>query len=444
LEYKLTKEQWLNNLCRNHMVTNTRDLSTEQVQKWLTDYINVFGSVCTEESFRRGLRKAKKNYLIECGMLEEGDLENEEKEGDLEILEANVRFKKEKQKFMDTNRVERASFREYARIENAVSAYGEALVELMKKEGKELSKFNPDTISPVKGKEVGIVHISDLHINELIDLPHNKYDIEVASHRLFKLATESIIMFNARGITEIVIANTADNLNADHRLDKLLNQATNRSKATFMAVDLLKHFILHLSQHFKISYVGVIGNESRVNKEMTFSDSALSDSYDYVINQMLKLLFESSGNTNVTFGSIDTVETIIEVKGHKVLVTHDIPKSTGTQKGTQSAIGMRYLLGEKTDVIISGHIHSCKLEAYSYRCSSLAGSNSFNEHAMHLAGHSSQNIYFFGEGYRHPMTIDLQNYVNGECYDIKASLMEYHCKSVDKTRKTETIMSIVI
>lgn len=440
IEEKQTREDWINNLIKSHHVTNTRDLSTEQVQKWMSDYIRVFGSICTEESFRRLLRKGKKNYLIECGMLEEHDI----KEPDEELLEANVRFKKDKQKYMDTNRIERASFRNYARVENAITAYGEALLEIMTKHGKELSKYNPQPIPQTIIGEKGVVHISDLHLLELIDLPHNKFDIRVASSRLHKLADEAIRLFKSRNITEIMIVNTGDVLGADCILDKLLNLATNRSKGTFIAVDLLKHFILHLSHNFKVNYVAVLGNESRVKKEMSFSDSALSDNYDMVISEMLKKLFKASNNPNVYFGEVNKVEMIVEINGHKTLLTHDVPRSSSSQKGTQSVIGMRYLLNSPFDVMLTGHIHDEKLTHTAYRSSSLAGSNSYNENALHLAGNASQNLYIFGNKYRYPMTIDLQNCDMEICYDIEESIIEYDCKTVADIRQQHTGPTMVI
>jgi predicted MPP superfamily phosphohydrolase len=444
LEEKMSKEEWINALCRNHMVTNTRDLSTEQVQKWLTDYINMFGSVCTEESFRRSLRKGKRNYLIECGMLEESDLNIEEKEVDPELIEANVRFKKDKQKFMDTSRVERKAFRDYARVENAVSELAKELVNTMKEQGEKLSQYTPPEIVVRENKEVGVVHISDTHFSELINLPSNQYDFQIASCRLFKFVQEAKKIFLPRGIKEIVVAFTGDLINSTRRMDEILNQATIKSKAIFVAVDLLNQVLMDLSNDFKLTVVSVLGNESRVEKEMSFSNEAISDNYDFIILSMLKTLIKASKNPNISFGEIDKMEMIINIMGQNVLLTHDVPQGGKTQKGTQSMIGMRYLQGTPFDVSLSGHIHAAKLEANSYRSSSLAGSNTYNEHALHLTGRASQNLYIFGDIYRVPMTIDLQNYNKEESYNIDDSLVEYECKSHEKTKPQTTILKITV
>ena len=436
---KISKEEWIDNLCREHKIIDTRVLSTPQIQMWLDKYNNFFGGMCTEESFRRLLRKGKRNLLIELQML---DIE-EPKDPDKELVEANVRYQKDKQKFQDISRIERKAFREYARVENAVSEYGKELVKILKEYGKELAQFNPVLIKDYERDEVGMIQITDTHLNELINLPHNKYDISIASKRLFKLYKESLSMFKARGIKEIVVAFTGDLLNSDRRLDELLNQANNRTKATFVSAELFLKFLLQLSQHFKVSVVSVLGNESRVNKEMSFSAEALSDSYDLMIIGMVKEIIQASNNPNITFGSIDDVETIIEIKKNKILLTHDLPRATESQKGTQSVIGMKYLQGTPCDYMIAGHIHSPMNQIYGFRSSALCGSNSYSDNALHLAGRAGQNIYFIGEGYVHAMGIDLQKYTD-EWFDINDKLMEYHCKSVEKTKQRTTVMSIVI
>ncbi len=439
---KETKQQdWINDLCKKHSVINTRVLTQTQIDAWLMDYNKTFGASCTSESFKRMLRAGKVNLLVSMGMLEKEELTPAEVVQDDEVIEANVRYQKDKQRSRDTNRIERKAFREYVRVENAVSAYAQSMEELVKAEGARLSSSNP---LPLQGlntsKEVGMIQISDCHLNELINLPHNKYDIGVASHRLHKLAMESLIMFKVRGIKKVVVAFTGDNLNSDRRLDELLNQATNRSKATFVAVELFSKFIRHIAEHFHVTVVGVLGNESRVNKEMSFSNESMSDNYDFVICNMLRMLFEASNHPNIQFGSIDTMELVVNVAGTKVLLTHDLARATSTQKGAQNVIGKQYLTGEPVDVVIGGHIHATNNGAYSFRSGSLAGSNSYNENAMHLAGRASQNIYVFGESQRMCTGIDLQNYIEGNCYDIAEALMTYNCKSLNKTVKKHTVL----
>ena len=61
---------------------------------------------------------------------------------DAEILKENVKLAKQKQSLQDLNRVERKTFREYARIENAVGAYNKELVKIFNE-----NKLSNDSIT---------------------------------------------------------------------------------------------------------------------------------------------------------------------------------------------------------------------------------------------------------------------------------------------------------
>lgn len=434
---RITQGEWIDNLCRDSKITDTSSLPPSQIKEWLDEYNQFFGGTCSEESFKRCLRKGKKNYLIEIGEYEES------KPVDQELIESNVKYRKEKQKQQDINRVERKTFREYARIENAVSEYGRALTDTLTEYGQSLSLYNPTPVVDYESDEVGMIQLTDNHLNNMIDLPHNKFDIVIASRRLYKLYRESILMFKARGIKKVVVAFTGDLLSSTKRLDDLLTQANNRSKSTFVAVELYKNLLLQLSEDFHVSVVSVLGNESRVGEEMPFSNEGLSDNYDLMIVGMLKTLFESSGNQNIEFGSINEVETVIEVKGNKILLTHDVPKSSATQKNAQSLVGMKYLQGTPIDYVITGHIHSTMNQPFTFRSGSLCGANSYSDNALHLASKASQNLYFIGRGYMNALSIDLQE-TTEEMFDISEKVMEYDYKTLSKYTPKTTILSIVI
>ena len=70
--------------------------------------------------------------------------------------------------------------------------------------------------------------------------------------------------FKSRSITNVLLVQSGDLLNSDRRLDELLSMATNRAKATFLAVAIVQQVILDLNEHFNVSVASVTGNESRV------------------------------------------------------------------------------------------------------------------------------------------------------------------------------------
>ena len=99
---------------------------------------------------------------------------------DVELLRENVKYRKEKQKAQDVNRVERKAFREHARINNALSEYNKELIKILKE--FPIKRYKPIDTRGSKG--VGLIQLSDLHFNELVSMESNKYDFDVASKRL--------------------------------------------------------------------------------------------------------------------------------------------------------------------------------------------------------------------------------------------------------------------
>ena len=101
-------------------------------------------------------------------------------DADHDIVRENVRLSKQKQKAQDKNRIFNKSFREHARIENAVEEYSKELITLFENNDlhKTLNKFK------VNNKAVGVIQFSDVHFNELVELENNRYDFKVASSRV--------------------------------------------------------------------------------------------------------------------------------------------------------------------------------------------------------------------------------------------------------------------
>lgn len=362
------------------------------------------------------------------GMIEDNDL-----------IAQNVRLAKQKQYLQDTNRIERKAFREYARVENSVSEYAKAIKEELKKHA---SKFKCDIKDiGVAGGGVGVMHFTDMHGNELIDLEHNQYNFGVLAQRTKKYVTECLEYFKFKKVKSVFIAFGGDLLNSDRRADESQNQATNRSKASVLMSYILAQVLTEVSKHYKVEVVGVMGNESRVNKEMSYSNEVISDNYDFTILAQTKMLV--SLNDRIKFISIDKMEHIAKIGGQKWLIAHDVNKYTDTQAKTQSAIGRKALQGDVIDFIIGGHIHSFRCTDYSCRSGSFAGSNTYNEHSLNLAGRASGVCYVVQGKSRSIQYIDLQ-YCDNRGYDIIKAMEAYNIKSKGKCTQNTKILEIVI
>ena len=359
-------------------------------------------------------------------------------DADLDIVRENVRLSKQKQRAQDKNRIHNKAFREHARIENAIEEYSKELITLF--ENNKLSCTT--TKHKVNNKAVGVIQFSDVHFNELVNLENNKYDFKVASARIQYFVNRAKLYFKTANVSNVVVALTGDMMNSDRRLDELLNQATNRAKATFLGVDILQQAILDMNKDYNVTVASIVGNEGRANKEMGWSNIVATDNYDYTIFQCLRYLFKDS---DIEFVHGDPSELVINVAGQNLLMLHGHGSIRGKLETSINQIVGRYSLkGVKIDYVIFGHVHSARVGDNFGRSSSLVGANDYAEKALNLNGRASQNCYvFYSNGNRDGIKVDLQN-VDCEGYDIDSSLEAYNAKSHGKTRKQKTIFEVVV
>ena len=357
---------------------------------------------------------------------------------DIEVVRENVKLAKQKQSAQDTNRIERKSFREYARYENAIHNLLFDIQALLQE--KNFSEFKFKKVK--QGKSVGVLQISDTHFNELVSLPHNNYDFKVASRRLKHYVNRAKQIFKVYDIDSVLIAITGDLINSDRRLDEMLNMSTNRSKAVFLAVDLLQQVIFDIGQDYSVTVACVTGNESRLKQDWGWSDFMASDNYDFMIFEILRHFFKK---TNVQFVVDDPTECVVNVAGQNLLLLHGNGSFTTQYEKSVNQIKGRFSgRGVHIDYIISGHIHSARVGDIASRSSSLVGANEYSEKGLNLSGRASQNIYIFHQNKNiDAMKIDLQN-VGDDCYDIDQELESYNAKSSSKLKPSKTIFKVTI
>lgn len=371
----------------------------------------------TKHSLRHRIRDIVKYYLA-----------------DKEIVEYNIKLSKNNQKQADLNRIKNKSFREHSRVDNALSEYNAEIIKLLKTESLKTSIRKHKS----NNKSVLIVHISDPHFNELVDLKHNKYDFKIASKRLQKFAYHIKRYAKLEECNDIFIAITGDLLNSDRRVEEKLSMATNRASATFLGVHLLKNFILDLNSIANISVGCVSGNESRAY-EYGFTDIIATDNYDYTIFSILKLLL-----TEIKFVTSGTLELVVEVNGHNVLLIHGHTLRKMDSSIIAKVVSKYSRNGVILDFMICGHLHETMITDFLCRGSSLVGANAYSEKALNLSSRAAQNIYIMKNKERHDIRIDLQHTKGFRGYPINNELSSYNAKSIEKTHKKQTIFKIII
>jgi len=366
--------------------------------------------------------------------------EKEPEIGDSEIVLENVKIAKQRQRYQDTNRIERKSFREYARIENSVSEYVQELIQVFDENPYKVVGLSHET----NDSAVGVIQLSDLHFNELIDIKTNKYDFIVASKRIQKLVFEATQYFKIHKVKDVFVFMTGDMMNSDRRLDELLAMATNRSKATFISVQILEHMLVDLNTNFNIHVAGVVGNESRISKDYNWNNEIISDNYDFTIFNVLRYKLKDALGINF-LGLSDRHEEVVAVGDKNFLLVHGHQIGKDISKDISKLVRKYAQTDVDIDFVIFGHIHEAMMSDTYSRSSSLCGSNSYAEDALLLIGRASQNIFVVFKTDRiDGIKVDLQDTSEYSGYDTKAWQDAYNPKSVEKAKKRETILRITI
>jgi len=364
--------------------------------------------------------------------------------GDVEIIVENVRLAKQKQRFEDRNRIERKSFRQYCRIENAVVELNKKFIDLLEHNSLKrfVKHFKPS--KPIDENAVGLLHFTDAHFNELVELANNRYDFVIASKRCKKLVRKAKQYFKLFNIKNILFAMTGDLINSDRRLDELLSQATNRSKAMFLSVEIIQQMLLDLNSDFNVTVACVTGNESRIPNDIAWTDIVVTDNYDFSIFNILRYLFKDCKGIDFNIGDSYS-EQVISVAGQNVLLIHGNQISTKIEESIQKIKGKWAAKGVIVDFVICGNVHSCRIGDTYARGSSVVGANAYSEEGLQLTSRASQNIHiFFPDKTRDSIRIDLQDVSGEEGYDISRELEEYCAKSAEKLHKPITIFKIQI
>lgn len=369
-------------------------------------------------------------------------IETKPKPSKRSVVELSVEHFQTKQKALqrktDELNVTKKNFREYGRVENALTALNEALNEQLTND-----TFKPLTYEhPDKKGTVLVVQVTDLHFNELVEMPDNEFGFKVGAKRLQKYAQTIKEMAKLYNVSDIVVALTGDVINSDRRLDEMMHMATNRTKASLIATQILYHFLQDINRAANLKILSVSGNESRIKDDWGMSEMTMSDNYDYLVYNMLKMLFKDA--KGVTFIEGDPVEQVINVNGSNILVTH----GTGIKEGQgpmQQVFGKYAAKGILLDYAIFGHIHFTNITDIYSRSGSLIGNNVYSDRSLNLITKASQVLHIIEtDGTINSLKVGLQYASDYEGYDIEEDLEAYNSKLADNTKQKTTIVQVVI
>lgn len=378
------------------------------------------------------------NWVRQVVSLEVSDIA-----GDQDILDENARLRKEKVRATDKLRKERRAQLEVDRKENAITDLLEQIQQNLQIVGKDLKTPQKYSGKFQRKGNVLVVHLSDLHLQELVDLPgRNSYDFVVASKRLQLLAQKVKSLGSCFNSTRIVLAIGGDLINSDRRHDEVLNNATNRSRAVVLATHILRQFILDLRQNFYIDIVGVTGNEGRAKEELAWSDIGATDSYDSLTYWFLEQVL--AGDKGIRFNPLQANECVFTIHNETFLLVHGHQVKAQDQKQVQSIIAKYAIRDMKVTHILCGHIHSTHISDFVSRNSSLCGSNAYSENGLNFNSKAAQNVHLVSKQGIDGFKADLQNVEGVRGYDCLSELQRHGARTTEHQFKPDTQTSPIV
>lgn len=340
------------------------------------------------------------------------------------------RVRRLRQQLLDVGRIQRNNDRAYDRAHTSVLNLLESVWVELRKAGKGLAAKGKPRVRPDKAKPVAVVTISDTHFNEIICEEGNLYDMDIASKRLALLASRVRLYAKANGCSKVVVCLTGDLVNSNRRMDELLAMATSRARAVVLAAHMLGQFILDLRSDFVVDVASVSGNESRIEKDLCWSDVAASDNFDMTIHYMLEQLL--AHDRYVTFLDPDPNVKIIKIHKQTIALVHGTTLKCEDQKSVQSFIGKwSQESGSQVTHVFAGHIHATLISDYVSRNSSMSGGNAYAGKALGFASKPAQNLHIVhANGTMEGIKVDLShtddvtgypNMKHAEKWDIRTS-----------------------
>jgi hypothetical protein len=422
MEYKNKGDNYLFMNCYSWIKTKLREnnLDKKVVYDLYDDCKEETENHYSIDSYKRLVRRAYNELYDDGEQLEFSE-------------ESYIELGAAKQKLQDINNVVKKENRENYRLYNILESVYSEYTSLLK--SIELPKIKIKDLTNEKNKNdrIGILQLSDLHLNEIIypeESFGNSYDFNVAAKRLKKYITESIKLIDFYNCSTVYLFVTGDILNSKRRLGEQLAQNSSLVRASLLATILIEQVLLELLQKYKVYFTFCIGNESRLDFNMESTDMLSSENWDYLICNNINLLFDKKFNNFNFIEPTNNLESIVKLEnGYNALLVHGHNfKSTATIDKSINQMSTRYLYsGESINGVFYGHYHSACITDFSYRSSSLCGGNSYSSNDLMYNSRASQNVYIINKDLSvTAIKVDLQNVDDIEGYQISEELETYN------------------
>ncbi len=311
------------------------------------------------------------------------------------LIKENSKLRKSLQTTRDNLNILRKENRSLSRFEHIYDYVNEKMNEFVYQYNKE-NKVPIDTFNMNKANgEKYIIHLSDLHSNKTVDLQHNKFNFNILKKRLDYLFFQHELNIENNNINDVLIVFTGDMANLSKlNSQQRTNELASRMEATLRLFEILSDNIDYLLEcGYKVSFAGVVGNESRIDMydRLDSTNSLARDNFDYMLFQQLKIRYKDRCEF---LNDCDTLEYVLQTNGKNILLTHGETIGSSNVEKNISKLKEKYSQLYKTniDYVLFGHIHSTLIGHDFARSSSIVGSDEYSFNKLHIAGNDISQL----------------------------------------------------
>lgn len=203
-----------------------------------------------------------------------------------------------------------------------------------------------------------ILMLSDLHIGAYCNNFYNTYNIDVAGHRLSKLANEAVAYCKTFGIRKLNVVNLGDLIHGLIHTNARVEEQTDAVTQVMIAGEMIAQFLNIVTDAAdEVTYRSCSDNHSRTmpNKNEAIENENFGRLIDWFLEERLKDTKIKFCNDNIDY-SLGKFELL---DGRKVMFAHG--HNDSINRSFESFIGASR---EFIDIGLLGHYHSNKTKSF--------------------------------------------------------------------------------
>ena len=344
LDFKLKPdEDTISYKIRCYNLKEDKKISWRKLAVLMNEQLNI----CHDESY---YRRESKKFRLE-GLMIDSSSDDILKDDIADLIEE---LKKERIKLQDERSQNRAYIRRFAREETLKEIALDCAKEISKHKSNSIDFKGPDFKLP-KAKRTGILMISDWHYGMEFENYFNTYSPDICRNRVSELLNQVIEIGLQNSIEELCVFNLSDLIAGRIHKTIRLESREDVISQTIHVSEILSAFLSILSGYFKIRYVDVMDNHSRLEPIKT--ESLEMESLVRIIPWYLKERLKDKANISIEDNVFADDIATMDIYGFKVAAVHG-----HKDKPNKVIENMSSMTRRRNDLILTAHLHHMSVD----------------------------------------------------------------------------------